>query len=140
MKRLKAVFICLSAASCMGQDSPETNLPLCWNVNDLEAGRFAGQGVFATSMEGLTLLAPNCDDRRGGNSFELAPSASQAFLSYQALLRGDRFIGFSFHGHTKTIGGEKTLIIDHIAHVRGVSEPQWIVDLNRAHAGKGADH
>ena len=69
MKQLIAALFCLWVAGCAGEESPEKSLPLCWNVNKLGPGRFAGQGIFVTSYEGLGLQAPGCDDRGGHNTY-----------------------------------------------------------------------
>lgn len=135
MKQLIAALFCLWVAGCAGEESPEKSLPLCWNVNKLGPGRFAGQGIFVTSYEGLGLQAPGCDDRGGHNTYEFAPATDQVVLQSLQNLRGARLIGFNFHGHTKWSNSGQVLIIDRINRIEAVGEPRWMAHLERTRAG-----
>ena len=133
MKLLMAALICVLVAGCSLRDAEEV-LGSCWNVNDLTTGPVAGQGVFITSMEELSLQAEGCSDRNGANSFELKSAADGAVRNYLLSDNGDRFIGFAFRGHIASIGGRNLLIIEQVSGLRPVQEPQWITDLKRRHA------
>ncbi|WP_292965687.1 hypothetical protein [Novosphingobium sp. UBA1939] len=127
------MFISFLAASCSAESAPEKSLPSCWNINDLDLGRFVGQGIFITSMEGISLQAPGCDDSNGYNSFKLSPPVDQAIRDYMLRGAGERFIGFTFHGRVANIGNRKQLVIDSVDQIQGAEEPRWLADLERSH-------
>lgn len=130
MKLLRTALIGILVTGCSAQD-PEVILGSCWNVNDLMPSRVAGQGVFITSMEGMSLQAAGCSDQNGHNSFELKSSADLAIRKFLESHRGDRFVGFAFHGHIDSSEGGRLLVIEQVYELRAVQEPYWMTDLTR---------
>jgi hypothetical protein len=130
IKLLIAASVVILIVGCAPLN-PEKVLGSCWNVNDLAAGRVAGKGLFFTSMEGLSLQAEGCDDRNGGNSFQLRSTASQAVEKYLQSHTGERSIGFAFHGHITRVQGENLLIIEQVDGLRSAQTPHWLIELER---------
>ena len=129
MKLYAVGLLGLLAAGCSASDVPPRALQACWNVNDNPVGPVGGQGVFLTSMEGLSLQAPGCSDRGGRNAFELGRSADRSVEDYLSKASPNRFIGFTFEGRIEEEDGNKKLVIERVGEMRPVPEPQWHSDL-----------
>lgn len=130
IKLLIAAYVLILIVGCAPLN-PEKVLGSCWNVNDLAAGRVAGQGLFFTSMEGLSLQAEGCDDRNGSNSFQLRSTASQTVQNYLQSHTEERRIGFTFHGYITRFQGRNLLIIEQVDGLRSAQTPQWLIELKR---------
>ena len=129
MKLYAVGLLGLLAADCSASDVPAKALQACWNVNESPVGPVGGQGVFLTSMEGLSLQAPGCSDRSGRNAFELGSPADRSVDDYLSKASPSRFIGFTFQGRIEKEGGNKQLVIERVGKMRPVPEPQWHSDL-----------
>ena len=119
----------LVASDCSAPDVPPRALQACWNVNEGQVGPVGGEGVFLTSMEGLSLQAPGCSDRSGRNAFELGSPARRSVDDYLSKASPSRFIGFTFEGQIEEEGGNRKLVIERLGKMRPVPEPLWRSDL-----------
>jgi hypothetical protein len=96
----------------------------------LAAGRVAGK-AYSSPVWTLT-QAEGCDDRNGGNSFQLRSTASQAVEKYPQSHTGERSIGFAFHGHITRVQGENLLIIEQVDGLRSAQHRIGSLNSNAA--------
>ncbi|MCJ2184492.1 hypothetical protein MTR62_17605, partial [Novosphingobium sp. 1949] len=107
----QVALLSLLATGCSTQ-TPEKTLGPCWNVNDLESGLITGRGVFIRSMHGLSLQAPGCSDRSGGNSFELSRPAELEVREFLIGSSDGHYISFAFHGYVESGRNRNILLIE----------------------------
>lgn len=124
--RLFALAFAGLSASCQLSEEV-TQLPSCWNLNNLKTGRVEGVGIFIESMHGLSLQSPGCSDRLGRNEYVLgkAPERSiRQFLSISS--RKGKYIRFSFSGKIENEDQDRVIYIEQISNLAEVDEPEWV--------------
>lgn len=136
---LKAFILALLGAGCI-PEQPVRHLAQCWNVNQLQIGPVQGNGVFTTSMEGMSLQAPGCDDRGGRNRFELVGAADESVRNFHDPKR-PRYLGLAFIGQVVGSNEGNVLLIKKVQGLHGVEEPKWMIALRnrRARPAPAAD-
>lgn len=123
------ILVLLLPSACKS-DPPPLDLGRCWNVSQVAVGPVKGRGVFSTSMHGMALLAPDCDDRAGGNRYDLSFQADQAIRSFSRT-SNPRYIGFAFKGRIVIADGQKKLLISSIDYLSIADEPTWVTKVKR---------
>ncbi|MFM6933291.1 MAG: hypothetical protein ACKOUT_13745 [Novosphingobium sp.] len=115
--------------SCCSKPQQTRDLGRCWSVNTTQPGPVRGEGVFINaSPHGYGLVAPDCDERGGNNTYKLTRRADEQLRSSQIAKFGE-YSGFVFDGVVVKSPTGNILIIRHFDGFFKTRQPDWIAQL-----------
>ena len=119
----------LLVAACAAEQ-PVRDLGSCWDINQTEVGLVRGEGVFTTSMEGMSLQPPACENRYSVNRFEIVGNADAKIGNFpRSRDAAGTYLSFAFVGRVVERSTGKVLLINNVYGMSWTEKPKWMREM-----------